>query len=154
MSPCFQLRSVSMESTVVICFQGQSTLLRRRAGAHRLLQFRRRWWTQKPEVDDSVFPSQISRKSGASDWVGCQDVHEIAGGITHICVGQKLGLVRAGRRNQTIHGFRGKTNIGIAALSYYSALRQLRMSGVVPSPFPVRLSRGELKLSLQSTTVG
>ena len=44
MSPCFQLQSIPTESTVVICFQGRSTLLLcRRAGAHQLLQFRQRW---------------------------------------------------------------------------------------------------------------
>ena len=37
-------------------------------------------------------------------------------------------LVRTGRRNQTIYGFRGKADVGIAALSCYSALRQHRMS--------------------------
>ena len=79
--------------------------------------------------------------SGAVDWDGCQDIYETAGGIAYLGISQNLGPVRTGHRSQTIYCFRWKPGIGITASSYYSALRQHRMSAVVPSPFSARLSR-------------
>ena len=102
--------------------------------------------------------------SGASDWVGCQDLYDTAGGITYLCISHSLvrpfrsgdSPIRRIRRYETsppryaqVIGirrsavFRWKPGIRITAFSY-SALRQSRMSGVVPSPFSACRSRVDL----------
>ena len=102
--------------------------------------------------------------SGASDWVGCQDLYYTAGGITYLCIGHCLvrpfrsddSPIRRIRRYETssplyahVIGvrrsavFRWKPGVRITASSY-SALRQRRMSGVVPSPFSACHSRVDL----------
>ena len=93
--------------------------------------------------------------SDASDWVGCQDLYDTAGGITYLCISHSLfrpfrsddSPIRRIRRYETSSPryaqvirvrqsavFRWKPGIRITASSY-SALRQRRMSGVVPSLF-------------------
>ena len=105
-----------------------------------------------------------ARPSSASDWVGCQDLYDTAGGITYLCISHSLvrpfrsddSPIRRIRRYETspphyaqVIGvsrsavFRWKPGIGITASSY-STLRQRRMSGVVPSPFSACRSRVDL----------
>ena len=90
-----------------------------------------------------------ARPSGASDWVGCQDLYDTAGGITYLCSSHSLirpfrsddSPIRRIRRYETsppcyaqVIGvrwsavFRWKPVIGITA-SFYSALRRHEMSG-------------------------
>ena len=82
--------------------------------------------------------------SDASDWVGYQDLYDAAGGIIDLCNAHDPGEGRViavgtaelsvqilGVRRSAV--FQWKPGIRIATSSY-SALRQRRMSGVVPSP--------------------
>ena len=85
--------------------------------------------------------------SGASDWVGFQDLYDSAGGIIDLCNARDPGggrviTVRTAEscvqilevRRSAV--FRWKPGIRIAASSY-SALRHHMMSGVIPSPVSV-----------------
>ena len=102
--------------------------------------------------------------SGAPDWVGCQDIYDTAREIIDLCnchifvrpLRRDDFPIRRIRRDDTssprytqILGvwrfavFRWKPGIRIAASSY-SALRQRRMSGVVPSPVLACCSRLDL----------
>ena len=98
--------------------------------------------------------------SGAPDWVGFQDLYDTARGIIDHCECLTFRRdefpIRGTKRDDTsspcyaqILGvrrsavFRWKPGIRIAASSY-SALRQCRMSGVVPSPVLACRSRLDL----------
>ena len=106
------------------------------AGARRLPWFRRRWWTLGPGVGDSVSLTEIGQNSDTSDWVGWQCVYKSAEGFVLSYVNQTLDFLCTGRRNQTICGFRGNADVGVAALSCYSALRQHGMSESL-RPLPI-----------------
>ena len=83
--------------------------------------------------------------SGASDWVGFEDLYHTAGGIIDLCNSRGPGggrvitvwtaessvQILGVRRSAVV--YRGKPGIWIAAASY-SVPGQRRMSGVVPAP--------------------
>ena len=82
--------------------------------------------------------------SDASDWVGYQDLYDAAGGIIGLCSARDPGegrVIAVGTAELSVQilgvgrsaVFRWKPGIRIATSSY-SALRQHRMSRVVPSP--------------------
>ena len=92
--------------------------------------------------------------SDASDWVGYQDLYDAAGGIIDLCNARDPGEGRGiavGTAELSVQilrvrrsaVFRWKPGIRIGTSSY-SALRQLRMSGVVPSPILTCRSRLDL----------
>ena len=86
----------------------------------------------------------LTGPSGVSDWVGFEDPYSHAGGIIDLCNSggsgggrvitagaAELSVQILGVRRSAVHQW--KPGITIAAASY-SAPRQRRMSGVVPSP--------------------
>ena len=92
--------------------------------------------------------------SDASDCVGYQDLYDAAGGIIDLCSAREPGggqviTVGSAELSAQILGvrrsavFRWKPGIRIATSSY-SALRQRRMSGVIPSPILVCRSHLDL----------
>ena len=71
-SYCPLPRDMLTQSDVVVCsgaVGGPRLFLffHKRAGAHRLPCFRRRWWTSGPGVDDSVSRMDIGQNSDTSD---------------------------------------------------------------------------------------